>query len=1355
MKFSKQLSAQADLRYLSQYISYKDLKKAIKVITGSDVQVCTVQDVVSNFGQTNALTGALFRPPESRFQDLLNHELDKINSFSRDEVSAILDRLRAAQATMRRLHAALTLLSLSPDSPAYAEAQARMQHLAQKERECTATAAERAEGIRGREGDSKLLVPREESGEFGASCQESRLTRDGNGPALASGSDAQTEGVERRGHSGVDAGEALRGNDAKSAGAPEELIRLQKELLEVEGVLEAQSHEIVFLDSFVRLNFTGFRKITKKYDKHNRSSAASWYMSRVVRQDFMNLNFTLLLTNLASGYASLRSLRRLFAEQQHSFSVRTPAGASQPEAAASRGRDPEGGTGRSKPDTQRATEPDSSWGVSGAQRGEGAGDGATSRFYSPAGGSLPGDGAGDLGARANSTKYLVPPDELVKVKVMTAKHLSLLAAGGVPVSGSVSSPFAGDDSAAAGEKALRGKEQAWQVIGGGRTPTWDVYLDNEEFTFYTATRMQGTAAAGADPLGGTCRLVRVRWQGAPSLNSAGRLVALELSRPDESAADPQEDITRPLTSNAPGLLASPYVVILRHTQLQQLLHGQVGPAQLVDELAAEMESAAGAGDAETAAPKERSTARGADEAAAGAVSSLAKEKRKEQMLHVLQTVWDAVTKYRVAPGMRTWFYRTAFKSEDGAVWIALDEDIRFSREMKQTPPANQWIRSETDALSTDDVYPFPWGVLDVSVRVPSSADSAGPPQQEATLGRAELDEFAADLRGLETVTEVRGFSLFAHGAAYLYTPQLQQLQAAMSGSRGAGSSGSASRPRGVDLIPHWLQYTSSAEFDEDRAPGLEEADGRRAKAGDSTVEQERQARSQGDSGGDRGRSAGGAGGLSGSAASHRGRAIDVVLKGTSASLVHELQASAQVSPPASSGFDQYGCSYRPPPSGCGRQSSTSSLLADAPSLPLPAPPVLEGSPLCRGPAPGLLSQPLLDDGGAGVSGGGHGAASRRGGAGLLPSSWLRTCARYWRRCCRCVSSSGSSGGRHRWTFCLCPWASRGLSARRVHPAGPGALAAGGATSGASVRVEPKTFFANERTLLQWMNTAVLIATISITLMNFGNPVGRVAGLLMSPVAVFFIGYSFWVYLRRARALERKEPIDYNDKLGPSILVVTLMVSLSAVILLNLLYPRGDEPVPEAVPIPASSADASSSLLISPSSLLPSGARRPHFSHAGEEDPASSLEAKHPVGGQVATPALDVTPSRPAAASAAAAALAALQAASSVADATGVFGGAPEAAVRAHARAAEAHAVAARAAASAAAEAARIAEEATRALEGGKGEKRGAASSLSRRRTRSGKQESESKATPSARHGDGVGYHHEANADDRDMRGGEA
>ncbi|EZG47613.1 SPX domain protein [Gregarina niphandrodes] len=104
---------------------------------------------------------------------------------------------------------------------------------------------------------------------------------------------------------------------------------------------------------------------------------------------------------------------------------------------------------------------------------------------------------------------------------------------------------------------------------------------------------------------------------------------------------------------------------------------------------------------------------------------------------------------------------------------------------------------------------------------------------------------------------------------------------------------------------------------------------------------------------------------------------------------------------------------------------------------------------------------------------------------------------------------------------------------------------------ASVRVEPKTFFANERTLLQWMNIAVLLSTISITLMTFGSLSSRIAGFVLAPIAVYFIIHSYNVYLYRTNALMNKEPIDYVDHTGPAVLVCSLVFAMAAIVLMNI------------------------------------------------------------------------------------------------------------------------------------------------------------------------------------------------------------
>lgn len=86
-----------------------------------------------------------------------------------------------------------------------------------------------------------------------------------------------------------------------------------------------------------------------------------------------------------------------------------------------------------------------------------------------------------------------------------------------------------------------------------------------------------------------------------------------------------------------------------------------------------------------------------------------------------------------------------------------------------------------------------------------------------------------------------------------------------------------------------------------------------------------------------------------------------------------------------------------------------------------------------------------------------------------------------------------------------------------------------------------------------MNVAVLLATLSLTLMNFGMASSRIAGLILAPVSIFFIVYSFLVYVRRNNSLVNKEPIEYNNMVGPTVLVFVLVIALSTIIILNVLY----------------------------------------------------------------------------------------------------------------------------------------------------------------------------------------------------------
>mmetsp|Transcript_76481 Transcript_76481/g.224454 ORF Transcript_76481/g.224454 Transcript_76481/m.224454 type:complete len:737 (-) Transcript_76481:103-2313(-) len=83
-----------------------------------------------------------------------------------------------------------------------------------------------------------------------------------------------------------------------------------------ERLLDAAGMQLVALERFRRLNFTGFRKIAKKFDKKmreanaGRGSLASWFIPQLVRERFVATPLDPHLLALSWGYAGLRHRRR-------------------------------------------------------------------------------------------------------------------------------------------------------------------------------------------------------------------------------------------------------------------------------------------------------------------------------------------------------------------------------------------------------------------------------------------------------------------------------------------------------------------------------------------------------------------------------------------------------------------------------------------------------------------------------------------------------------------------------------------------------------------------------------------------------------------------------------------------------------------------------------------------------------------------------------------------------------------------------------------------------------------------------------------------------------------------------------
>lgn len=93
------------------------------------------------------------------------------------------------------------------------------------------------------------------------------------------------------------------------------------------------------------------------------------------------------------------------------------------------------------------------------------------------------------------------------------------------------------------------------------------------------------------------------------------------------------------------------------------------------------------------------------------------------------------------------------------------------------------------------------------------------------------------------------------------------------------------------------------------------------------------------------------------------------------------------------------------------------------------------------------------------------------------------------------------------------------------------------------RVEPKVFFANERTFLSWLNFTVILGSLAIGLLNFGDKVGRVSSGFFTLIAMGTMIYALITYHWRASAIRRRGSGPYDDRLGPTMLCFFLLLAV--------------------------------------------------------------------------------------------------------------------------------------------------------------------------------------------------------------------
>jgi len=100
-----------------------------------------------------------------------------------------------------------------------------------------------------------------------------------------------------------------------------------------------------------------------------------------------------------------------------------------------------------------------------------------------------------------------------------------------------------------------------------------------------------------------------------------------------------------------------------------------------------------------------------------------------------------------------------------------------------------------------------------------------------------------------------------------------------------------------------------------------------------------------------------------------------------------------------------------------------------------------------------------------------------------------------------------------------------------------------------IKVETKVYLANERTFIKWMHVSTLMAALSLALYNgatsVGNALASNLGAVYLLIAVVGATWSYYVYMLRAKEIRERSPKHMDDRIGPVIIGVALIIALAA------------------------------------------------------------------------------------------------------------------------------------------------------------------------------------------------------------------
>ncbi|KAJ3240368.1 hypothetical protein HDU78_002310 [Chytriomyces hyalinus] len=115
-----------------------------------------------------------------------------------------------------------------------------------------------------------------------------------------------------------------------------------------------------------------------------------------------------------------------------------------------------------------------------------------------------------------------------------------------------------------------------------------------------------------------------------------------------------------------------------------------------------------------------------------------------------------------------------------------------------------------------------------------------------------------------------------------------------------------------------------------------------------------------------------------------------------------------------------------------------------------------------------------------------------------------------------------------------------------------------------VRIEPKVYFANERTFLTWLHFVIVLCSTALGLLNFGDKVGQIAGVMFTLVAFLFMLHAAFLQQWRAEMITMRGNKPFDDVWGPTVLSIVLTEARGPIIKKKLLGPVGFSNLPNQV-----------------------------------------------------------------------------------------------------------------------------------------------------------------------------------------------